>query len=465
MKPFMDKNFLLGTQTAQKLFESFAQNEPIFDWHCHLSAKEIYENKNPENIYELWLCGDHYKWRAMRSAGISEEYITGNAEPFEKFKAFAKTLTLAIGNPLFHWSHLELQRYFGIDTVLSEDTAEQIWNETKERIEKGGFSPRRLIEKSNVFALCTTDDPIDDLFYHQKLKEEKFSVKVLPAFRPDKAINIETHDFASYVSQLSKAAKTKIESYNELCAALLLRMKFFKENGCVASDQSVSSIVYAPTEKDELERIFKKALCGEKLTKRELDGYKFETLLFLGKNYAKLGFAMELHLGAMRNNNKKMFELLGADSGFDSIDDPQIAFGLSRFLDALDSENLLPKTILFNLNPKDNCVLGTMLGNFQSDEAKSKIQFGSAWWFNDNIDGMTAQLKTLANLGVLGAFVGMVTDSRSFLSYPRHEYFRRILCRLLGSWVEEGLYPYDEKALEKIVKGISFENAENYFLS
>lgn len=465
MKQFMDKDFLLDTKTSQKLFFDFAQNKPIFDWHCHLSAKEIYENKAPQNIYELWLSGDHYKWRAMRSAGISEEYITGDAEPFEKFKAFAKTLTLAIGNPLFHWSHLELQRYFGISTVLSEATAEEIWNETKKKIALGGFTPRELIQKSNVFALCTTDDPADDLYYHKKLKEDGFEVEVLPAFRPDKAINIETHDFASYVCALSKATKTKIESYDDLCKALFSSMEFFKENGCVASDQSVASIVYAPTEKTELERIFQKALCGKCLSKQELDGYKFETLLFLGRSYAKLGFAMELHLGAMRNNNKRMFELLGADAGFDSIDDPRVAFGLSRFLDNLDSESLLPKTILFNLNPKDNYVLGTMLGNFQSDEAKSKIQFGSAWWFNDNIDGMTAQLKALANLGVLGAFVGMVTDSRSFLSYPRHEYFRRILCRLVGSWVEDGLYPNDEKALEKIIGSISFENAKEYFLS
>ncbi|MGN0467740.1 MAG: glucuronate isomerase [Acutalibacteraceae bacterium] len=464
MKPFMDNDFLLKSETQKELFHSFAENKPIFDWHCHLSAKEIYENKAPENLYDLWLTGDHYKWRAMRSAGVNEKYITGDGEPFEKFSAFADTLTYAIGNPLFHWSHLELQRYFGINKVLSKETAKEIWDEAKEKIASGDFRPRTLIEKSNVFALCTTDDPCDSLVYHKKLKEDGFCVKVLPAFRPDKAINIETGDFSEWLEALSASSDMNISTYDDMCKALVCRMDFFKEMGCCASDQSVSAVVYAPATKEELEEIFKKAKNGDSLSKNELDKYKFETLVFLGKEYAGHGFAMELHLGAMRNNNSRMFASIGADSGFDSIDDPQVAFGLSRLLDTLDKDGLLPRTILFNLNPKDNYVLGTMLGNFQSDEAKSKIQFGSAWWFNDNIDGMTSQLKTLANLGVLGAFVGMVTDSRSFLSYPRHEYFRRILCSLIGSWVDDGLYPYDKKALEKIIGGISFDNSVNYFL-
>ncbi len=464
MKPFMDKDFLLNSETQQKLFHSFAETKPIFDWHCHLSAKEIFENKAPENIYDLWLTGDHYKWRAMRSCGIDEKYITGDAEPFEKFEAFAETLTLAIGNPLFHWSHLELQRYFGITKVLSKDTAKEIWDESKAVIAKGGFTPRELIEKSNVFALCTTDDPCDSLEWHQKLKDDGFGVKVLPAFRPDKALNIAADTFAPWVKELSRVSEIDVCNYDEMKEALRQRMDFFKKTGCVASDQSLSSVVYAPASENELEEIFKKALCGYTLSKEEIDKYQYETLVFLGKEYAKRGFAMELHLGAMRNNNARMFASLGADTGFDSINDEQIAFGLSRALDALDKENLLPKTILFTLNPKDNYVLGTMLGNFQSAEAKSKIQFGSAWWFNDNIDGMQTQMKALANLGVLGAFVGMVTDSRSFLSYPRHEYFRRILCNLVGSWVDDGLYPYDEKALSKIIGGVSFDNAKEYFL-
>lgn len=464
MKTFMDKDFLLGSDTQAKLFHDFAENKPIFDWHCHLSAKEIYENKAPKNIYDLWLTGDHYKWRAMRSCGIDEKYITGDAQPFEKFKAFAKTLTLAIGNPLFHWSHLELQRYFGIDTVLSEETAQQIWDESSAKIAEGDFTPQQLIKKSNVYALCTTDDPCDSLEYHQKLMNSDFDVKVLPAFRPDKAINIETTDFSAWLTLLGKAADMKINSYADMKAALIKRMDFFKKMGCVASDQSVAFVPYAPANSEELEAIFRKAKQGSTLTDDELNKYKFETLVFFGREYAKRGFAMELHLGAMRNNNARMFAALGADTGFDSIDDSQIAYGLSRFLDTLDKDDLLPKTILFNLNPKDNYVLGTMLGNFQSSQAKSKIQFGSAWWFNDNIDGMRTQLKALANLGVLGAFVGMVTDSRSFLSYPRHEYFRRILCSLIGSWVDEGLYPYNEKALQTIIGGISFDNSKQYFL-
>lgn len=464
MKKFMGQDFLLDNEIEKELFVLFAKNKPIFDWHCHLSAKEIYENKAPTDLCELWLAGDHYKWRAMRSAGIAEKYITGDAPAFEKFSAFAKTLSLAVGNPLYHWSHLELQRYFGIDTPLSPDTAENIWNKTKEKIQKGGFTPRELIAKSNVFALCTTDDPTDTLEWHEKLLGENLSFKVLPAFRPDKVINIETHDFKAYLALLEKAAQTKIESFETLKAALCNRMDFFKAHGAVASDQSVASVPYAPTTEAEVEAIFEKAASGKALSQGELDKYKFAVLCFLGKEYSKRGFVMELHLGAMRNNNSRAFAALGADSGFDSIDDPAQAFGLSRFLDALDKDGALPKTILFNLNPKDNFVLGSMLGNFQSDEAKSKIQFGSAWWFNDNIDGMTTQLKTLANLGVLGCFVGMVTDSRSFLSYPRHEYFRRILCHIVGSWVNNGLYPYDEKALEKIIGGVCFDNSKEYFL-
>ena len=464
MTKFMDKDFLLTGEVQKELFHSFAENEPIFDWHCHLTAKEIYENKAPENIYDLWLTGDHYKWRAMRSCGYDEKYITGDAEPFEKFEAFADTLTYAIGNPLFHWSHLELQRYFGIDTVLSKDTAKEIWEETGRKIKEGGFTPREIIRKSNVYALCTTDDPADNLEWHKKLKDDGFETKVLPAFRPDKALALENKGYGDYIKLLAKSADMEIETYGDMLTAIEKRMDFFKEMGCAASDQAVEAVVYAPAAEEELDRIFKKAINGEALDKWEIDSFKYETLLAFGRAYAKRGFAMELHMGAMRNNNQRMFEKLGPDTGFDSVTDPQVAFGLSRLLDNLDKDGLLPKTILFCLNPKDNYVLGTMLGNFQSAEAKSKIQFGSAWWFCDNYEGMKTQMTTLANLGVLGAFVGMVTDSRSFLSYPRHEYFRRILCSLAGSWVENGMYPYNIKALEKIIKGVSFENSKEYFL-
>ena len=464
MKKFMGTDFLLNNEVEKELFELFAKDKPIFDWHCHLSAKEIFENKAPKDLCELWLSGDHYKWRAMRSAGIEEKFITGDAEPFEKFAAYAKTLSLAVGNPLYHWSHLELQRYFGIDTPLSPDTAKEIWDKTQEKINGGGFTPRELISASNVFALCTTDDPADSLEYHQKLLGENLSFCVYPAFRPDKVINIETHNFPEYLSLLSKVAEIEINTFSDLKKALSKRMDFFRSLGSVASDQSVATLPYAPAPDSEIEIIFEKAKSGTELSVEELDKYKFAVLCFLGKEYAKKGFAMELHLGALRNNNFRAFSSLGADSGFDSIDDQKQAQGLSRFLDTLDKEELLPKTILFTLNPKDNFVLGSMIGNFQSPEAKSKIQFGSAWWFNDNIDGMTAQLKALANLGVLGCFVGMVTDSRSFLSYPRHEYFRRILCHIIGSWVNDGLYPFDEKALKRIIGGICFDNAREYFL-
>ena len=459
----MDECFLLESETQKKLFFDYAAPQPIFDWHCHLSPKEIFENKKPKSLCELWLGGDHYKWRAMRSCGINEKYITGDAEDFEKFSAFAKTLSLAIGNPLVHWSHLELQRYFGIRTPLNETTAKEIWDEAQKKIDDGDFRPRTLIKNSNVFALCTTDDPSDSLEYHAALKND-FSIPVLPAFRPDKAINIETHPFAEWAQKLGDASGMKVDSYAKFKEVLSTRMNFFKKMGCVASDQSVDRVVCIRKSEDELEKIFAKALAGEKLSKEELAGYKFETLLFLGKEYAKLGLAMELHLGAMRNNNTRMLKALGPDTGFDSIDDKIQAVGLSRLLDGMDAEGLLPKTILFCLNPTDNYVLGSMLGNFQNSDAIGKIQFGSGWWFNDNIDGMEAQLRAFGNLGVLGTFVGMVTDSRSFLSYPRHEYFRRIFCRFVGGMVDDGLFPNDEESLKAIVEGVAFKNAERYFL-
>ena len=464
MKPFLNKDFLLDTPCAQHLFHDYAEKAPIFDWHCHLSAKEIFENRQPADIYELWLTGDHYKWRAMRSAGVPERLVTGDGAPQEKFRAFAKTLSLAAGNPLVHWSHLELQRYFGIDTFLSEKTADEIWAQTKAKIASEDFRPQTLIRNSNVFALCTTDDPADSLEWHVKLRDSDFEVPVLPAFRPDKAIAVENVGFAAWVEALSACVGYSVTDYASLQKALEERIVFFKSLGCVASDQSVACLVPVPTNEAQWNATFQKALRGEALTKMEIDAYHYATLQMLGKLYFKHDLAMELHLGAMRNNNTRRFLALGPDTGFDSIDDPQQAQGLSRLLDSLDREGVLPRTILFTLNPKDNYVLGTMLGNFQSDEAKSKIQFGSAWWFNDHIDGMTLQMKTLANLGVLGCFVGMVTDSRSFLSYPRHEYFRRILCGILGRWVEEGLFPNDDELLKTIVEGVSFNNAKTYFL-
>lgn len=463
MKNFMDTDFLLDSETEKQLFFDYAESQPIFDWHCHLSPNEILENRQPLDLCELWLGGDHYKWRAMRSAGVNERFITGDAPPFEKFSAYAKTLSLAVGNPLVHWSHLELQRYFGIERFLCERSARDIWEAAQKRIDSEDYRPQTLIKNSNVFALCTTDDPADSLDIHKELKRS-FPVPVLPAFRPDKAINIETHPFAEWVEKLGEAADISITDYESFKAALCARMDAFKSAGCVASDQSVDRVVCVRKTYAELDSIFKKAKDGESLSEDELLGFKFETLLFLGKEYAKRGFAMELHLGALRNNNSRMFRSIGADAGFDSIDDKIQACGLSRLLDAMDVDGLLPKTILFCLNPSDTYVLGAMLGNFQNSDAVGKIQLGSGWWFNDNIDGMTAQLKALGNLGVLGTFVGMVTDSRSFLSYPRHEYFRRILCHIVGSWVDGGLFPADDEILKTIIEGISFKNSEKYFL-
>lgn len=464
MKSFMGEDFLLSTETAEEIFNYGAKNTPIFDWHCHLSPKEIYENKTPRDITELWLGGDHYKWRAMRSCGIGEEYITGDASPYEKFLKYAETLSFCIGNPLYHWTHLELQRYFDIYEPLTHKSAPSIWKKCNEKIQNGGFTPRELIEKSNVVCVCTTDDAADTLEYHALLaKDESFKCKVLPAFRPDKALLIGTPDFISWIKRMETAAEMKIDSFAALKEALKKRIEFFDKMGCRAADHSLSYCPYKEATDEELEDIFSKALAGENFNADELDKYRTALLRFFGEEYSRKGWVMELHLGAMRNNNTKMFERLGADTGFDSVNDYPIAENLSRFMDSLDKEGILPKTVLFTLNPKDNTVLGTMLGNFQSIEAPSKIQFGSAWWFNDNYDGMRKQLSDLANLGVLGKFIGMITDSRSFLSYPRHEYFRRILCEMLGDLVEEGKYPCDIAFLSQIVADISFNNAKKYF--
>ena len=463
MKKFMGKDFLLSTETAKKLYAA-CENTPIFDWHCHLQPKEIYENKEPADIAYLWLAGDHYKWRGMRSCGISEEYITGDKSPYEKFKAWAHAMPNLIGNPLYHWTHLELQRYFDIYEPLSPATCDEIWEKANAKIKAGGFTPRELIEKSNVAFVCTTDDAADTLEYHKLLAEDKsFKCKVLPAFRPDKALGIELDGYNDWVKALENVYGKAVPSFTELKTALLSRIEFFAEMGCRASDHAFTYVPYKRADEDELNVIFSKRLSGECLSTEEIDKYKTELMLFLANEYAKLGWGMEIHIGAMRNNNGVMFKKLGPDTGYDSVADYEIAVNLSRLLDAMNTEYRLPKTVLFTLNPKDNYVLGTMLGNFQSDEAESKIQFGSAWWFNDNYDGMRTQMQTLMNLGVISKFVGMITDSRSFLSYPRHEYFRRILCELLGDLVEEGKYPNDIEFLSKVVQDISFNNAVKYF--
>ena len=463
MKPFMDEAFLLSTPTAERLFAA-CKDAPIFDWHCHLSPKEIYENKTPRDITELWLGGDHYKWRAERGCGVPEKYITGDASPYEKFKKWAECMPKLIGNPLYHWTHLELQRYFGITEPLSAKTADAVWETANAMIAAGGFTPRELIQKSNVFCVCTTDDPADTLEYHALIAADaSFKVQVRPAFRPDKALAVAAPTFLPWLQRLSAVYGKEIRTYAALKEALQERIVFFEKMGCRATDHAFNPVPFKRMTDAELEVVFAKVLAGGKLTPWEIEGYQTELIRFLAKEYAKRGWAMELHMGAMRNNNARMFASLGPDTGFDSIADDQVAYKLSRLLDSLDAEGDLPKTILFTLNPKDNCVLGSMLGNFQSDEAASKIQFGTAWWFNDNIDGMRAQIASLANLGVLANFIGMVTDSRSFLSYPRHEYFRRILCEFIGNLVENGEYPDDFETLDAAVYDIAFTNAKKYF--
>jgi len=462
-KEFMGRDFLLDCEPAVRMYEA-AEKMPIFDWHCHLSPKEIYENKQPADLAYLWLGGDHYKWRAMRSCGVDEKYITGDASGYEKFKAFASVMPSLIGNPMYHWCHLELRRYFGINDILNADTADSIWERANAAIAAGGFTPRELIEKSNVTHLCTTDDPADSLEYHILLaNEDGFKCKVLPAFRPDKALGIELPSWRTWLTDMAKTAEKEIDSFATLCDVLAERIDFFASLGCCASDHAFAYVPYEEASEEELEAIFAKVRDGGEVTAVEADKFKTALLGFLAEKYYEKGFVMELHIGPMRNNNTLMFNKIGPDTGFDSIDDREIAQKLSRFLDSLAVKEKLPKTVLFTLNPKDNYVLGTMLGNFQNSDAESKIQFGSAWWFNDNIDGMREQMKALGNLGALGKFVGMVTDSRSFLSYPRHEYFRRIVCGLLGDMVEKGLYPYDEKSICKIAEDIAYNNAYKYF--
>lgn len=458
----MGRDFLLDSKPALIMYEA-AEKMPIFDWHCHLSPKEIYENRQPKDIAELWLGGDHYKWRAMRSCGIEEKYITGNASGYEKFKAFASCMPSLIGNPMYHWCHLELRRYFGIEEILNDENADSIWEKANSVISAGGFTPRELIAKSGVTHLCTTDDPADSLEYHQLLAKENLPFKVFPAFRPDKALGIDAPAFLPWIKDMENRSGVAIDSFSKLCDVLKSRIDFFVSLGCCATDHAFSYVPYEKTDAEETERIFACALSGKAVSVEESDKYKTALLQFLAREYAARNMVMELHIGPMRNNNTKMFKSIGPDTGYDSLDDRMIAGKLSRFLDSLDAEDHLPKTILFTLNPKDNYVIGSMLGNFQNSDAESKIQFGSAWWFNDNIDGMREQMKALGNLGALGKFVGMVTDSRSFLSYPRHEYFRRIMCNLLGELVESGQYPFDEKALCKIAEDISYNNGCKYF--
>ena len=460
MKSFMDKNFLLSGRVAQKLFHDYAENLPIIDYHCHLSPAEIREDKKYRSMTELWLGGDHYKWRAMRSNGVDERYITGDAPDYEKFEKWAAVMPKLIGNPLYHWTHLELQRYFDIYEPLSPATCADIWERCNKRLEE--LSARRCIEQMNVRYIYTTDDPCDSLEHHIALTREDTSFTMLPAWRPDKAVNIDKDGFAGYIARLSEVCGFEIKDIGDLKRALTARMEHFHSVGCRNSDHGLDYIVNEDTALSG--DAFKKALAGDALTQREADSYKTALLLFLAEEYSRLGWVMQLHYGAVRNVNPVMYSKLGPDTGYDAIwGSAENGLALGGLLGRMEAAGQLPKTIIYSLNPADNAQIGAILGCFQSSEARGKLQQGCAWWFNDSLKGMREQLSSLASLSVLGNFVGMVTDSRSFLSYTRHEYFRRILCELLGSWVENGEYPEDHAALEQIVRGICYDNAVEFF--
>lgn len=464
MKQFMDQDFLLSNETAKKLFHDYAEPTPILDYHCHINPREIAEDRQFENITQVWLGGDHYKWRFMRSCGVEEKYITGDASDKEKFLAWAKCLGKAIGNPLYHWSHLELQRYFGYNGALSEKTAEEVWELCNKKLADPSMSVRNIIRNSNVTLICTTDDPIDTLEWHDKIKaDETFDVQVLPAWRPDKAMNIEKPDYPDYLAKLSEVSGVKINSFTDLKEALANRMDYFASKGCSVSDHGLEYVMYLPASEGEIEKILTKRLSGAGVTREEELKFKTACMVFVGTEYAKRNWAMQLHYGCKRDNNTKMYDRLGPDTGYDCINNYAPSAQLADFLNALIAQDALPRTILYSLNPNDNQAIGTILGCFQDSSAVGKIQQGSAWWFNDHKTGMQDQMISLANLGNLSGFVGMLTDSRSFLSYTRHEYFRRILCNLLGTWVENGEFPQDYEILGEIVKNISYYNAVNYF--
>lgn len=460
----MDENFLLSTETAQRLFHSYAETMPVLDYHCHISPEEIATDRRFENITQVWLGGDHYKWRFMRSCGVDEAYITGNASDRDKFFKWAEVLGKAIGNPLYHWSHLELQRYFDYHKPLNQNTASEVWELCNKKLAEKDMSARGLIRKSNVTLICTTDDPIDSLCYHKAIAEDQsFSVQVLPAWRPDRSIAIEKPDFAAYMEQLSSVSHIEINSFPALCKALKVRLDFFDSMGCVVSDHGLDYVMYAPATEQQADMILKKRLSGAALSHEEILQFKTMLLLFLGREYARRGWVMQLHYGVKRNNNTRLFQAIGADTGYDCIGDQAPAGELADFLNALECTNELPKTILYSLSPNDNAAIETIMGCFQNSQAVSKLQHGSAWWFNDHRPGMEAHLRSLASLGNLSGFVGMLTDSRSFLSYTRHEYFRRILCEYIGTLVENGEFADDEQILSDLVKNISYRNAVAYF--
>jgi glucuronate isomerase len=464
LKAFIHDDFLLNNEPGKILYHEYAKHMPIIDYHCHLDPKEIVENKPFTNLTQAWLTGDHYKWRAMRSAGIEEKYITGDASDKEKFLAWAKTVPQTIGNPLYHWTHLELKRYFNVDLILNEETGEEIWEHCNRILLDGAITPQSLIKQSNVKMIGTTDGPIDTLEYHLAIRSnENIEAKVLPSFRPDPAIEISKPTFSSFVEQLGEISGAGITSFQQYLDAIEVRVSYFHEIGCRISDHGFEGLVFAECTSTEAAAIFQKKLTGESISILEENKFKTFMMVFLGKQYADHNWVMQLHIGALRDNSTRMFNQIGANTGFDSISDVEMARPLNRFLDELDKNNQLPKTIVYNLNPAHNYVISSAVGNFQGGGIRGKIQFGSGWWFNDHKDGMIRQITDLATVGLLSHFVGMLTDSRSFLSYTRHEYFRRILCDLFGQWVERGEVPMDYSYLGKIIQDICFNNASAYF--
>lgn len=462
-KPFITDTFLLKNKFAEELYFRFAENQPIIDYHNHLPPKEIAENRQFENITQVWIGGDHYKWRAMRTMGVNEKFITGDASDKEKFAAWAKTVPNTLRNPLFHWTHLELARYFDVYDLLSEKNADQVYENVSAQLQTPEKSVRGLLKMRNVETVCTTEDPIDTLEYHKTIKQNNIGIAVSTAFRPDKAILIDNEDYNTYIDKLGESAGIEIKSYMDVQDALLKRIEYFHANGCRLCDHGLNNISFETFTDSEINSIFETKRKGETLTPHQIEQFKTAILLFLGETYHSFGWVQQYHLGALRNNNARMLKILGPDTGWDSIGDFSQAANLSRFLNTLDSKDKLTKTIIYNLNPADNEIMATMIGNFNDGSVKGKVQFGSGWWFLDQKDGMEKQMNALSNMGLISTFVGMLTDSRSFLSFPRHEYFRRVLCNLLGNEIESGELPEDLDLVGKVVADICYFNAKEYF--
>ncbi len=464
MKEFMNEDFLLSNEIASVLYHKYAKEAPIIDYHCHIDPQEIAKDRNYETITQLWLGGDHYKWRAMRQAGIDEFYITGEASDYEKFAAYAGVLEMAAGNPLYHWSHLELKRYFGIDRELCTDSAKEIYEECNAKLKSGELSAKKIIKKSNVVCIGTTDDPVDSLDFHKEIAaDDAFDTKVIPTFRPDQALAVDQPEFDAYICKLASVSETEITDYASYLKALGKRIIYFASCGCKSSDHSFAVVPYRRADAKELDDIFDKARKGEEVTTLQKEAFVTETMLYLASEYAKQKWVMQLHFGVVRNTNSRMYGKIGKDTGFDRILSETSIETLALFLDELDKEENLPNTILYSLNPCDHAAIMTLCGCFFESGVKGKVQNGSAWWFNDHLEGMQEHLKAFATRGMLGSFVGMLTDSRSLLSYTRHEYFRRILCNYIGGMVQQGLYPWNEKVLGKMVEDICYHNANDFF--